>query len=426
MQYSNAFFRVSGPAPKYIGAQACRECHRNVHTSAMNTPHAQAFSSPAFAAAGGQNNVSCMPCHTVGHGLPSGFTDIAKTPRLAGVQCESCHGPGAVHAANPDDPIYRPRVEIAATLCGGCHNTAYNEWAASGHGVVTEDMNPAGRISNCGRCHSGSVRESLLKNRPLPAGDANVALGCVVCHEPHKTTANPAQLRYPLSSMKDFFLSTADNFAQKHDPTVNVCGQCHNHRGATWESTARAPHHSPQYNMLIGTVGETFSGRSTPNDWSHAGLIQDQCVGCHMQKRKEPNDPHLVATGHSFRVESFGMCVDCHPFPELLADIVGNAVSGEIEHVKSALDLWGRTRAPEALRVKYGARAWEYTVPGSLSTGGPGPSSAEQGQIPDAIKKARFNLYLVLYDGSFGIHNPTHTAELLYAAEKWVQAEVNK
>ena len=26
--------------------------------------------------------------------------------------------------------------------------------------------------------------------------------------------------------------------------------------------------------------------------------------------------------------------------------------------------------------------------------------------IPDNIQKARFNLYLVLYDGSLGVHNP--------------------
>ena len=55
-----------------------------------------------------------------------------------------------------------------------------------------------------------------------------------------------------------------------------------------------------------------------------------------------------------------------------------------------------------------GRRAWEYTMPGALSPGGPGPNAAEQTLIPDNIKKARFNLYLVLYDGSFGVHNPDY------------------
>ena len=33
-----------------------------------------------------------------------------------------------------------------------------------------------------------------------------------------------------------------------------------------------------------------------------------------------------------------------------------------------------------------------------------GPTSAEQAAVPDAIKQARFNLYLVQHDASFGVH----------------------
>jgi len=428
--YEDAFFRVSGPGPKYAGSQSCIECHRGTHTSVMNTAHAEAYTSPAFAASGGQNNASCLPCHTVGFGLPTGFKDISSTPKLAGVQCESCHGPAAVHAANPDDPIYRPRVEIAGTLCGGCHNDAhhptYDEWAGSPHAVVTEDMNSERRISNCGRCHSGSVRMSMLKGDPLPQGDANVGLGCVVCHEPHKQTGNPAQLRYPLNSTKDYFLATGDNFAAKNDPTVNVCGQCHNHRGASWTSTDRAPHHSPQYNMLIGTVGEMLPGQPSNDQNSHGFIIQDQCVACHMQQKPFAGEEDPAYTGHGFKVESYEMCKECHPYPELVQEVFGTAVSDEIQRLKLALDRWATTKAPEALRTKYGVRAWEFTSPGSLSTGGSGPTTEEQKLIPEAIKKARFNLYLVLYDGSFGLHNPSHTAELLYAAESWVAEEIQK
>ena len=73
-----------------------------------------------FVAKGGQTNSSCLPCHTVGYHLPTGFANQSATPQLAGVQCENCHGPAANHAANPIDPTAIPRVEVAATLCGGC------------------------------------------------------------------------------------------------------------------------------------------------------------------------------------------------------------------------------------------------------------------------------------------------------------------
>jgi hypothetical protein len=46
--------------------------------------------------------------------------------------------------------------------------------------------------------------------------------------------------------------------------------------------------------------------------------------------------------------------------------------------------------------------------------------------IPVNIQKARFNLYLVLYDGSFGVHNPLFVVTLLDTAQSWVQAELNQ
>ena len=106
--YSNAFFRVSGPAPAYIGAQACAGCHDSIRATELNTPHAGAFTNADFVAAGGQTNSSCLACHTVGYGLPTGFVSQSKTPQLANVQCENCHGPAGNHAANSGRSDRRP------------------------------------------------------------------------------------------------------------------------------------------------------------------------------------------------------------------------------------------------------------------------------------------------------------------------------
>ena len=40
--------------------------------------------------------------------------------------------------------------------------------------------------------------------------------------------------------------------------------------------------------------------------------------------------------------------------------------------------------------------------------------------IPEEIKKARFDLYLVFHDGSFGVHNYPYDIQLLGAAQTWV------
>ena len=220
--YSNAFFRVSGPAPNYAGSKVCLTCHLSICQYETNTPHASAFSSPAFKAAGGQTNSSCLPCHTVGYGLPTGFSFTNKNgvfsyaTNLAGVQCENCHGPAANHAASEDDPTAVPQVEIAATVCGGCHTgpmqPTYEEWNTSGHAAVVPDAlqvmsSSTNNISSCGQCHSGSVRLALINGQnPITlTNDLNVAITCAVCHDPHQTNSNPAQLRNPLSLDQLFF-----------------------------------------------------------------------------------------------------------------------------------------------------------------------------------------------------------------------------
>ena len=425
---SNALFRILGPAPHFVGAQACIECHQTIHDTVMNTLHAQAFS--ALQQIHQDTNSSCLACHTVGYGMPSGFRSATATPQLEGVQCENCHGPAGNHAANPDDPTARPRLEIAAQVCGGCHTGShqptFEEWQSSAHSGVVEDLNSASVINSCGRCHSGSVRWTLLEGKPLPAGDANLGIQCINCHEPHSKTANPHQLLNPLASTNDYFMATSDVFTNKYNPNINICAQCHNHRGASWTSSSRPPHHSPQYNMLIGTVGLLDSGAAPNQPASHALLIKDQCAGCHMQATNYVSESQPASTGHRFTVQSFDTCLTCHPLPEQLAQFTTTAISNQVQTVKAALDLWAVSKAPASLRSSYGTRAWEYTNPGDLSPGGPGPSSTEQAQVPVNIQKARFNLYVVLYDGSYGVHNAGLAVTLLDAAQNWVDQELNK
>jgi hypothetical protein len=253
------------------------------------------------------------------------------------------------------------------------------------------------------------------------------------------------QLRQTLSSTNDFFLTTSDNFTNKYNPNINLCAQCHNHRGASWTSTSRAPHHSPQYNLLLGTVGVLPAGLSG-GPAAHAGtyflednvgqlyLVTNQCVSCHMQTEEFQHGPPEVAasTGHKFEVDiplRGSACAGCHGSganAEGLVSLVRTIVSGQIQQIKGMLDNWATNQAPAALTSKYGKWSWEYTNPGDLSPGGSGPVTADQALIPDNIKKARFNLYLVLYDGSFGTHNGPYALTLLDSARNWVQTELNQ
>jgi hypothetical protein len=465
----NAFFRVSGPAPSYAGEQTCAQCHGNVHSTVMNTAHAQAFQT--LVQVHQDTNPSCLPCHTVGYGLPTGFTNALRTPQLEGVQCENCHGPGANHAANPGDQTVVPRVELAAQVCGGCHSAqltpasvvtrhplgfGFEDWSTSPHGAVVPDVlqsmaSSASSISSCGRCHSGSAREALLEGQnpsTTLTNDFNVAITCAVCHDPHTTSVwtnvlngviaftnqltgvtayitndelgllYTNQLRNALSSTNDFYLTTSDVFSNKYNPTINVCGQCHNDRGAAWTDTSRSPHHSPQYNMLLGTVGQLTTGPSPGYPSTHSRL-EMQCAECHMQT--DTNNP----SGHTFEVATYQLCFNCHPNPAGLVQFVTSDISNQIQQTKGLLDLWATNKAPAVLQAKYGTLAWEYTTPGDLSTGGPGPSASEQTNLVSTnILQARFDLYLVLYDGSYGVHNGPYDIQLLQNAQTFVDSQL--
>jgi hypothetical protein len=266
----------------------------------------------------------------------------------------------------------------------------------------------------------------MLEGKPLPVGDANLGIQCINCHEPHSKTANPHQLYNPIASTNDYFITTSGTLTAQYKENINVCAQCHNHRGASWTSSSRAPHHSPQYNMLLGTVGVLESGMAPHQPASHALQIKNQCVGCHMQSTNYVSETQPASTGHSFAVQAYDTCLACHPLPQQLAQFTTSAISNEVASIKAALDLWAVTKAPASLRAAYGTRAWEYTTPGDLSPGGPGPNSTEQSLIPVTIQKARFNLYIVLNDGSFGVHNGPFAVTLLDTAQGWVDEELSK
>jgi hypothetical protein len=450
---SNAFFKVSGPGASYAGEQTCAQCHGNVHSTLMNTAHAQAFKT--LQQIHQDSNPSCLPCHTVGYGLPTGFTDAVHTPQLEGVQCENCHGPGGNHAANPGDQTVIPRVELAAQVCGGCHNarfppTFFEDWSASPHqavvpGVLQSMAGSPNSINNCGRCHSGSAREALLdgQNPATLTNDYNVAITCAVCHEPHAenvwtnvlngviTFSNQLtgviayitnnqlglvytnQLRNAFASTNDFYLTTSDVFSNKYDPTINVCAQCHNDRGAAWTDTKQSPHHSPQYNILLGTVGQLTTG-PTPGFPATHSWLEMQCAACHMQATNE-------SSGHTFQVATYTLCYNCHSDPAGLVQFTVNNISNQIQQTKALLDMWATNKAPDELRTNYGTLAWEYTTPGDLSSGASGPTATQQTNLLSTnIMQARFDLYLVLYDGSYGVHNAQYDQVLLQNAQTFV------
>jgi len=117
-------------AAAYVGSEACQSCHADEHAAWSQHPHARALDT--LAAKGEQANAECVRCHSTGLGRPGGFAlGAGAQPALAGVGCESCHGPGGDHvgeAAPKRGTIVKLSDKcgscVILQVCGACHDDA--------------------------------------------------------------------------------------------------------------------------------------------------------------------------------------------------------------------------------------------------------------------------------------------------------------
>ncbi len=99
---------------RYTGNAKCRLCHREFFVGRKKDPHVHSYEH--LVATGYQEEKRCLGCHTTGFGVETGFISFSQTPKLVGVQCEGCHGPGSEHVrlhADDATPFAIPRITPA-------------------------------------------------------------------------------------------------------------------------------------------------------------------------------------------------------------------------------------------------------------------------------------------------------------------------
>jgi hypothetical protein len=123
---------------RIAGSAACLKCHATEYNSWIGSKHARAFAT--LQEKGFHVDSQCQRCHTTGFGIGGGFVSARQsgTSELAGVGCESCHGPSAHHVKDSKrQTSYRPAFD----QCASCHNkenspeySAPVYWEAIKHG----------------------------------------------------------------------------------------------------------------------------------------------------------------------------------------------------------------------------------------------------------------------------------------------------
>ena len=110
----------------YVGMAACADCHQDAVDYWKGTVHAQAWKT--LVDRGQQFDYSCIGCHVTGYEKPGG-SNLGHNEPLRDVQCETCHGPGSIHAAQlGEEKPLAIRTAPAPDLCAtACHTKEHSD-----------------------------------------------------------------------------------------------------------------------------------------------------------------------------------------------------------------------------------------------------------------------------------------------------------
>jgi DmsE family decaheme c-type cytochrome len=234
--------QAAAPKPATtVGSDTCAACHDEVSTAFQKNPHA--------------------------------VVEKDKRRGWEGKACESCHGPGSVHAESTDKKDIRNPATLPAAqadkICLGCHlnqptqvgrlqggHARSQVSCTSCHSVHKPDSGMASRRPSAinGLCLGCHTQEWAAFQRPhahkLPQG----AMTCVDCHNPHGT-----------------FLARSMQTVSANEPG---CFKCH-------------------------------GDKRGPFAYEHASVRLEGCTACH-----EPHgsaNPRML-TRHEVRF----VCLECH------------------------------------------------------------------------------------------------------------------
>jgi len=384
---------------------------------------------------------TCLECHTTGYSLEAvngGFDDlmdehnwafpdtfyagafdefVANYPEVAAlsnIQCETCHGPGSEHKAS--GPI---SVSVDDGVCAYCHweesrHIGTGQWRHGAHGAELEPDEHFAESGSCVPCHTAegflevNVSDTHESTAPYKTPHGQT---CVVCHDPHS-----AEGEYQLRAVEDYLsIDTLTSVAKyaSDGTAAHACDVCHHLRPGR-DVPGGSAHYGFATDMLDGTVGYRYEGKSYTEDHAHGKIIEGRCVGCHMTAASDSLREHWIG-GHTFMMHAEAnpeegldeeiylteACIDCHNIVENLD------YRGVQTLVQSLLDnLAGLLPQDSRGRPLYSE------------------SDVEAGNITVAEMNAAYNYNVVYRDGSYGIHNPTLAIVLLSDAIESLGGEV--
>jgi hypothetical protein len=162
--------------PGYVGSEACSDCHQEAVDFWKTTRHAHAWET--LVERGQQFDYECIGCHVTGWERPGG-SNLAHNESLRDVQCETCHGPGSIHAAKggeekPFAIVRQPKEDLCATECHTKEHSDTFERTAYLRDILGKGHGEAARA----KLGDGPTGHSL-RSAALDKAGREIGAGCV-------------------------------------------------------------------------------------------------------------------------------------------------------------------------------------------------------------------------------------------------------
>jgi DmsE family decaheme c-type cytochrome len=260
---------------------------------------------------------TCLECHddeTAAYSASALFktkhaqrSDKRSPFGVGGLQCESCHGPGALHARNKKAASIKTFKGESAMpvaqrneVCLGCHEgSARTGWHAGAHeraDVACTDCHQVHKAHDpvlrkatepqvCMSCHK-QQRADFHKASTHPVGTGR--MGCSDCHAPHGS-ATQGMLAKPTLN-QTCYSCHADKrgpLLWEHAPVAEDCALCHAPHGSVRTAllTKSPPLLCQQCHSAAGHPSVARSGAGLPGSATGGSVfvMGSSCTNCHSQ-----------------------------------------------------------------------------------------------------------------------------------------------
>ncbi len=226
---------------------------------------------------------------------------------MGGLQCEACHGPGALHARNKKGAAInnfkadgKQTLDERNQVCMTCHQgTTRTAWHAGAHAradlactdchKVHQEHDPVlAKVTEsqvCMSCHK-QTKADFLKASAHPVNQGKMA--CSDCHSAHGSSAPAMLVKATLNqTCYSCHAEKRGPMLWEHAPVAEDCASCHTPHGSVRAAllTKTPPLLCQQCHTTAGHPSVSRTGAALPGGTAGGTgfLIAGSCSNCHTQ-----------------------------------------------------------------------------------------------------------------------------------------------